>query len=483
MWIRWTVPRLRIDQVMSFAWKLLVPASLLAVALTGLAAVHWEAVMRRRQNWLRGHIHRRVEHRQGLGGDAPQRRAAPRHRELSRAAHGPHRPALAGPLGHLRDEEGRLKCTACLACQKACPSAAIPTIEGDEKKGKERRAKTYVWDAGRCLYCGYCVEACPFDAIVMTQDYSIVTADARGPEARAGAVAPAQVGRGGMIEALHSGSFWYPLAFAHLRAGHAGPGDHGGGSPATSCIPRCGCWPVWPAWPGSYLLLNAEFLAAMQILVYCGGIVLLFLFAIMLTPRVGDPDVRVHSGLRRIGACCAAVALAAGVGAVASATRPGRGPSRRPGRPEEGDRRGWRRRWSGPYVLAFEAAVGGAAGGHDRRHRDRPCGVERMSPNCHVPIDGYVVVSVLLFAIGLTAVLVRRNAIAVLMGVELMLNAANSTSSPSGATAARAMEGLVFAVVVITLAAAEAALALAIILSVYRRFHTVNVDQVDLMKG
>ena len=42
MWIRWTLPRLRIDQVMSFAWKLLVPASLLAVALTGLAAVRWK---------------------------------------------------------------------------------------------------------------------------------------------------------------------------------------------------------------------------------------------------------------------------------------------------------------------------------------------------------------------------------------------------------------------------------------------------------
>ena len=40
MWIRWTVPRLRIDQIMSFAWKLLVPASLLAVTLTGIAAVY-----------------------------------------------------------------------------------------------------------------------------------------------------------------------------------------------------------------------------------------------------------------------------------------------------------------------------------------------------------------------------------------------------------------------------------------------------------
>jgi NADH-quinone oxidoreductase subunit J len=48
---------------------------------------------------------------------------------------------------------------------------------------------------------------------------------------------------------------------------------------------------------GLYLLLGAEMLAAIQILVYCGGIVVLFLFAIMLTPRVGDPDVRTHNQL------------------------------------------------------------------------------------------------------------------------------------------------------------------------------------------
>jgi NADH-quinone oxidoreductase subunit I len=83
-------------------------------------------------------------------------------------------PRYRGRLQHLRDEEGRLKCTACLACQKACPTNALPTIEGDDKKGKEKRAKTYVWDAGRCLFCGYCVEACPFHAIRMTQAYSVV---------------------------------------------------------------------------------------------------------------------------------------------------------------------------------------------------------------------------------------------------------------------------------------------------------------------
>lgn len=83
-------------------------------------------------------------------------------------------PRYRGRLQHLRDETGRLKCTACLACQKACPSLALPVIEGDEKKGREKRARTYLWDAGRCLFCGYCVEACPFDAIRMTTEYSVV---------------------------------------------------------------------------------------------------------------------------------------------------------------------------------------------------------------------------------------------------------------------------------------------------------------------
>ncbi len=83
-------------------------------------------------------------------------------------------PRYRGRLQHLRDETGRLKCTACLACQKACPTIALPTIEGDDQKGREKRAKTYIWDSGRCLFCGYCVEACPFDALRMTQAYSVV---------------------------------------------------------------------------------------------------------------------------------------------------------------------------------------------------------------------------------------------------------------------------------------------------------------------
>jgi NADH-quinone oxidoreductase subunit K len=93
-------------------------------------------------------------------------------------------------------------------------------------------------------------------------------------------------------------------------------------------------------------------------------------------------------------------------------------------------------------------------------------------------------VSVLLFAIGLVGVFSRRNAIAVLLGIELMLNAANINFVAFWRYGGGAqMEGQVFTVVVITVAAAEAAIALAIILNVYRRFRTINVDQINLMKG
>jgi NADH-quinone oxidoreductase subunit K len=101
-----------------------------------------------------------------------------------------------------------------------------------------------------------------------------------------------------------------------------------------------------------------------------------------------------------------------------------------------------------------------------------------------IPIQAYLLVSVLLFALGLLAVFVRRNAIAVLLGIELMLNAANINFVAFWRYGGAArMEGQVFAVVVITVAAAEAAIALAIILNVYRRFKTANVDQINLMKG
>ena len=101
------------------------------------------------------------------------------------------------------------------------------------------------------------------------------------------------------------------------------------------------------------------------------------------------------------------------------------------------------------------------------------------------PLSGYLLVSALLFCIGLAGALTRRNAIMVLIGIELMLNAANLnfiafwrfSENPE------TMTGLMFAVFSIAIAAAEAAVGLALIITINRHFRTANVDQVEDMKG
>lgn len=98
-----------------------------------------------------------------------------------------------------------------------------------------------------------------------------------------------------------------------------------------------------------------------------------------------------------------------------------------------------------------------------------------------VPLAHYLALASGLFAVGLAAVLVRRSALIVFMGVELMLNAANLTFL-AFSRANGALEGHVVAFFVIAVAAAEAAVGLAIMLAVFRSRQTINVDEVDALK-
>lgn len=99
-------------------------------------------------------------------------------------------------------------------------------------------------------------------------------------------------------------------------------------------------------------------------------------------------------------------------------------------------------------------------------------------------LQGYLLVAALLFAIGLAGALTRRNAIVVLIGIELMLNAANLNFiafwrfGPQNAPI-----GIIFVLFSIGVAAAEAAVGLALIIAMYRQFKTTEVDEVDHMKG
>ncbi|HKX16601.1 MAG TPA: NADH-quinone oxidoreductase subunit NuoK [bacterium] len=98
-------------------------------------------------------------------------------------------------------------------------------------------------------------------------------------------------------------------------------------------------------------------------------------------------------------------------------------------------------------------------------------------------LSHYLVVSALLFALGLYAVVTRRNTVAILMGVELMLNAANINLVAFNKYAApSAMQGQIFALIVITLAACEAAVGLALVLAAYRTLETIYEDEINVMK-
>lgn len=99
-----------------------------------------------------------------------------------------------------------------------------------------------------------------------------------------------------------------------------------------------------------------------------------------------------------------------------------------------------------------------------------------------VTLTHYLIVSAVLFSLGLFAVLTRRNAILVLMGIELILNSANINFIAFSRYAGFSLDGQAVAVFVIILAAAEAAVALAIVLNIYQRFHTVNVDDINKLK-
>ena len=89
-----------------------------------------------------------------------------------------------------------------------------------------------------------------------------------------------------------------------------------------------------------------------------------------------------------------------------------------------------------------------------------------------------------LFAIGLYLALSKRNAIGILMGVELMLNAVNVTllAFSRFVVSPRPLDGHVFAIFVTTVAAAEAAVALALAVAVYKHRETVNIDELDLLR-
>ena len=100
-----------------------------------------------------------------------------------------------------------------------------------------------------------------------------------------------------------------------------------------------------------------------------------------------------------------------------------------------------------------------------------------------IPLHWYLLVAAGLFAMGTYGVLARRNAVAILMSIELMLNAVNLNLVAFWRyLAPTTLNGQAFAIFVFTVAAAEAAVGLALIISIYRNRQTVAVEEINLMK-
>ena len=99
-----------------------------------------------------------------------------------------------------------------------------------------------------------------------------------------------------------------------------------------------------------------------------------------------------------------------------------------------------------------------------------------------VPINYYIILSAILFTIGVTGVLTRRNALIIFMSIELMLNAAN-LAIVAFSSAIQSFSGQIFVFFVIAVAAAEVAVGLALIVEIFKSKRSIDVDQMNSLKG
>jgi NADH:ubiquinone oxidoreductase subunit K len=99
-----------------------------------------------------------------------------------------------------------------------------------------------------------------------------------------------------------------------------------------------------------------------------------------------------------------------------------------------------------------------------------------------IALQHYLLISAALFSLGILGIVTRKNAVNVLMGIELILNSANINLVAFSRYSSPGIDGQIFSVIVIVVAAAEVAVALAMVLTMYRLLKTVNLDQADTLK-
>ena len=248
---------------------------------------------------------------------------------------------------------------------------------------------------------------------------------------------------------------------------------------------------------GLYVLLDAPFVAVTQIIVYAGAIMVLFLFVVMLlnVPREDALDasggIEESTGARALGhRAGGGHGRRAGLGAEPDAD-PGR--RFRSGRREAVVVRRGDRPDSVPQLrVRLRGDVDPDSDRDGRRHRaGRPSPQrEETDPESRTPnpdeimaeLNHYLVLSGVLFAIGMMGVFLRRNVITMLLSIEVMLNAVNLTFIAFGHFLG-SPDGQIIVFFVITVAAAEAAVGLAIVIALFRHTESLNPDAFRELKG
>ena len=226
---------------------------------------------------------------------------------------------------------------------------------------------------------------------------------------------------------------------------------------------------------GCYLVLGAELVALVQVLVYVGAVVVLVLFALMLTRApIGRSAAHSTSVPQRVAGAVVAAGTAALLGGVLVPALGGQAVRVHEGRTEA--RRHGAVRLVGAAVRAAVAAAARRPGRRVRPVSDagpRRAGRARM---IHLALP--IALVALLAGTGVYGVLARRNAVLVLIGVELMLNAANLLFVTVGSISDDPLRtGQVLALFVITIAAAEIGVALAVVLALFRSRGSIDLTE------
>ena len=352
-------------------------------------------------------------------------------------------PRWRGTHRMLTDEQGRSKCVACGLCPQICPANCIKLVPGEDEEGN-RYPLIYEIDEFRCVFCGYCQEVCPEEAIhvgvhfenseysrdrfvydlerLSSQTHPVSTLwDPADPEGR-------------VDDRRRSSTLFAAVAVVSALALHP-PAEPDGGGPLAGRSTMFSLAAI-------YVLLDAQFIAAIQVLVYAGAIMVLFLFVIMLL-NLGHADQR-HARARRrrrrrgdrgpaggrAGRPLALLARPAGrrggpgarscaiprarLRRPAIAGQAGRGGARGRGRPSR--RRCSRPTWCpsrSPRSCSSSPSSARSCSPSGRSDAARILSLARSRPSCS--------------ASAWRACSLRRNAIVLFMCIELMLNAVNLT--------------------------------------------------------